>query len=77
MRALDYASINEQIEVNRGHQPTEFGSGTGQVIWRYVRMLPKHDGAQRRCDRKKQEGLGRRIRPGCANDGGVNCRAVH
>ena len=41
VRALDYASINDQVEVNGGHQPTEVGSGTGQVIWRYVKNVAK------------------------------------
>ena len=39
-------------------------------------MLPKYDGAQRRCDGESRKGWERGIRPGCANDGGVNCRAV-
>ena len=56
MRALDYAAINDQVEVNGGHQPTEVASGTGQVIWRYVKMLPKHDGTQRRCDGESRKG---------------------
>ena len=76
MCALDNASTNDQIDANGGHRPTELESGDGQVIWRYVKMLPKYDGAQRRCDRESRKGWERRIRPRCANGGGVNCRAV-
>ena len=42
VRALDNASIKDQMGVNGGHQPTVLESGTGQVIWRYVKMLSKY-----------------------------------
>ena len=76
MRALDNASINDQVDVNGGHQPTELESGTGQVISRYVKLLPKYDGARRMCDRKNRKGWDDGSALDALIDGGVNCRAV-
>ena len=56
MRALDNASINDRVDVNGGHQPTELERGNGQVISKYVKLSPKFDGAQRRCDRERRKG---------------------
>ena len=76
MRALDNASINDQVDVSGGHQPKELESGTGQVISRYVKLLPKYAGARRRCDRESRKGWDDGSALDALIDGGVNCRAV-
>ena len=78
MRALDNASINDQIDVNGGHQPTELESEDWTSSLEIREDVVKVRWCSEKvCGRESRKGWERRDPPwGCANDGGVNCRAV-